>query len=102
MFSIAPGQGNKPIPLLTDKLFEELSNPDKFPFGKGGFADTERHTKLTLRKYVNARLLDQMAVLQKISNTYLACSMRLNINRLEILSVLPCGRQEDGNKLAGT
>ena len=59
VFSIAPGQGNKPIPLLTDKLFEELANPDKFPFGKGGFADTERHSKLTLRKYVNACLLDQ-------------------------------------------
>ena len=59
VFSIAPGEGNRPIPLLTDTLFEEFANPDKFPFGKGGFADTERDTKLTLRKYVNARLLDQ-------------------------------------------
>ena len=59
IFSIAPGEGNKPIPLLTDTLFEELANPDKFPYGEGGFADTERDTKLTLRKYVNARLLDQ-------------------------------------------
>ena len=59
VFSIAPGEGNKPIPLLTDTLFEELANPDKFSYGKGGFTDTERDTKLTLRKYVNARLLDQ-------------------------------------------
>ena len=59
VFSIAPGEGNKPIPLLTDTLFEELANPDKFPYGDGGFADTERDTKLTLRKYVNAHLLDQ-------------------------------------------
>ena len=59
IFSIAPGEGSKPIPLLTDKLFEELSNPDKFPSGKGGYADTKRGTTLTLRKYVNARLLDQ-------------------------------------------
>ena len=59
VFSISPGEGNKPIPLLTDTLFEELANPDKFPYGNGGFADTERDTKLTLRKYVNARLLDQ-------------------------------------------
>ena len=36
-----------------------MANPDKFPSGEGGFADTERDTKLTLRKYVNARLLDQ-------------------------------------------
>ena len=59
VFSIAPGEGNKPIPLPMDTLFEELANPDKFPYGKGGFADTERDTKLTLRKYVDARLLDQ-------------------------------------------
>ena len=59
VFSIAPGEGNKPIPLLTDTLFEELANQDKFPYGDGGFADTERDTKLTLRKYVNACLLDQ-------------------------------------------
>ena len=59
IFSIAPGEGSKPIPLLTDKLFEELSNPDKFPSGKGGYASTTRDTSLTLTKYVNARLLDQ-------------------------------------------
>ena len=59
IFSIAPGEGSKPIPLLTDKLFEELSNPDKFPSGKGGYASTTRDTRLTLTKYVNARLLDQ-------------------------------------------
>ena len=59
VFSIAQGEGNKPIPLLTDTLFEELANPDKFPYGDGGFADTERDTKLTLRKYVNAHLLDE-------------------------------------------
>ena len=54
IFSIAPGEGKKPIPLLTDKLFEELSSPDKFPTAKGGFTDTKRDTKVTLRKYVNA------------------------------------------------
>ena len=59
IFSIAPGEGSKPLPLLTDRLFEELANPEKFPNGKGGFADTQKNTKLTLRKYVNACLLDQ-------------------------------------------
>ena len=59
IFSIAPGEGSKPIPLLTNKLFEELSNPDKFPSGKGGYTDTKRDTRPSLRKYVNARLLDQ-------------------------------------------
>ena len=59
IFSIAPGEGSKPIPLLTDNFFEQLANPDNFPNGKGSFADTKRHTKLTLRKYINSRLLDQ-------------------------------------------
>ena len=59
IFSIAPGEGSKPILPLTDKLFEELANPEKFPNGKGGYADIERATRLTLQKYVNARLLDQ-------------------------------------------
>ena len=54
IFLIAPGEGSKPIPLLTDKSFEELSNPDKFLSSKGGYADTNRNTRLTLRKYVNA------------------------------------------------
>ena len=59
IFSIAPGEGSKPILLLTDKLFEELANSEKFPNGKGGYADKKRPTTLTLQKYVNARLLDQ-------------------------------------------
>ena len=59
IFSLAPGEGNRPIPLLTDKLFEELANPEKFPHGKGGYKDTQRQTRLTLKKYINAHLLDQ-------------------------------------------
>ncbi len=55
-FSIAPGEGQKPLPLLTDEKVEEMSNPDKFPLGHGGF-NTERPVKLTHRKYVNVRLL---------------------------------------------
>uniref|UniRef100_A0A1X7SDY7 Uncharacterized protein n=1 Tax=Amphimedon queenslandica TaxID=400682 RepID=A0A1X7SDY7_AMPQE len=34
-----------------------MSNPDKFPFGSGGF-NTERITSLTYRKYFNQRLLN--------------------------------------------
>ena len=45
--------------MLTDRLLEELVNPEKFPNGKGGFAGTQRDTRLTLWKYVNAHLLDQ-------------------------------------------
>ena len=33
MFSVAPGEGHKPIPILTDKHFEEMCNPTKYPRG---------------------------------------------------------------------
>ena len=55
-YSIAPGEGQKPLPLLTDHHCEELAYPDKFPSGKGGF-HCDRPMKITHRKYVNARLL---------------------------------------------
>ena len=57
MFSVAPGEGHKPIPILTDKHFEEMRNPTKYPIGNGGLT-SERKIKLTVRKYFNQRLLD--------------------------------------------
>ena len=59
-YSLAPGEGNRPIPLLTDGNFEELANPEKFPKGTGGFNNpaTARTTPLSLKQYINARLLD--------------------------------------------
>ena len=48
IFTIAPGEGHKPISIL---------NPTKYPTGKFGLI-TERKTKLTVRKYFNQRLLD--------------------------------------------
>ena len=97
IFSIAPGEGNKPIPLSTDKLFEEFSNPDKFPSGKGGYTDTERVTRLTLRKYVNAQLLDQDGRFAR--DVEYIFSMQLNISKLEILSTLLCDKQEVDDSL---
>ena len=60
MYNIAPGEGQKPIPLLTDGNMEELSHPDKFPLGRGGFNNPmcTRATKLSLKQYICARLLD--------------------------------------------
>ena len=34
IYSVAPGEGQKPIPILTDIKFEEMCNPDKYPFGQ--------------------------------------------------------------------
>ena len=57
IFSIAPGEGQKPIAILTDKHFEEMCNPTKYPCGNFGFM-ANRKKQLTVRKYFNQRLLD--------------------------------------------
>ena len=44
ILSIAPAEGQKPLSIRIDAKFEEISNPDKFPFGNGGF-NTERTIK---------------------------------------------------------
>ena len=36
IISCAPGEKQKPIPLLSDPHFEQLSNPEKFPDGQNG------------------------------------------------------------------
>ena len=36
VFSVAPGEGHKPIGILTDEHFEEMCNPTKYPGGKFG------------------------------------------------------------------
>ena len=56
-YSVAPAEGQKPISIMSDTNFEEMSNPDKFCLGNGGFS-TERPRKITYRKYFNQRLLD--------------------------------------------
>ena len=53
----APGQGNKPIPLLQDKNAEVYGFPQLFPLGKGHFNDV-RPNKLTMKKYAEHRLFN--------------------------------------------
>ena len=57
IISVAPGEGMKPLNILTDQSFEEMAFPHKYPLGKGGFSE-ERKEKLTIRKFFNQRLLD--------------------------------------------
>ena len=57
VISVAPGEGMKPLNILTDQSFEEMAFPHKYPLGKGGFSE-ERKEKLTIRKFFNQRLLD--------------------------------------------
>ena len=57
VFSVAPGEGQKPLAILTDEHFEEMCNPSKYPGGSFGLM-ANRERKLTVRKYFNRRLLD--------------------------------------------
>ena len=56
--SIAPGEKQRPIQILSDEHFEELACPNMFPLGRGGFKSSEREVQLTPRKYFNQRLLN--------------------------------------------
>lgn len=55
-YSVAPAENQKPCAFLTDEKFEELSNPSKYPYGRGGLTQ-DRAKKITPRKYFNQRLL---------------------------------------------
>ncbi|XP_060596137.1 uncharacterized protein LOC132750210 [Ruditapes philippinarum] len=57
VLSIAPGEGKRPVSFAQDKYAEELSFPQLFPTGKFGFSH-ERPTKLSMKKYFQARLLN--------------------------------------------
>ena len=55
-YSVAPAENQKPCAFLTDEKFEELANPSKYPYGRGGLSQ-ERLQMITPRKYFNQRLL---------------------------------------------
>jgi hypothetical protein len=57
IYSVAPGEGQKPLSMTSDENFEELFNPDKFCLGVGGF-NTKRPRRIVHRRYFNQRLLD--------------------------------------------
>ena len=55
--TVAPGEGLKPISILTDKHCEELAHPYLFPTGKFGY-NIDREIYLSPVKYFNQRLLN--------------------------------------------
>ena len=48
--SVAPGEGQKPLFIMSDIHFEAIFNPDKFCYGDGTF-NSERPRKLTYRVF---------------------------------------------------
>ena len=82
VISIAPGENKKPIHFLTDKYFEEMANPVKYPYGSGGFSD-ERKVRLTIRRYFNQRLLDVDGRFSKDVDYMLAAQFAVESKQLE-------------------
>lgn len=59
ILSIAQGAGKKPLKILEDKQFEELSFPSLFPSGKFGYT-YERSDRLSAKKYIQRRILEKV------------------------------------------
>ncbi|XP_026120183.1 LOW QUALITY PROTEIN: uncharacterized protein LOC113099530, partial [Carassius auratus] len=57
VLNVAPAEGNSPIRLLSDKSNEAKCFPVLYPIGGPTFHD-ERPEKITLSRYLNARLLN--------------------------------------------
>ena len=57
--TVSPGEGLKPISILTDKHCEELAHPYLFTTGKFGYK-VDRDIDLSPVKYFNQRLLNYM------------------------------------------
>ena len=56
ILNIAPGEGQVPTHIFYEKDWEALAFPYLFPSGANTF-NVSRETKLTAKKYINARLL---------------------------------------------
>ena len=58
VFCFAPGEGERPVSLLTDNQCEVLAFPSIFPTGKFGHFDQTRPVSVSCRKYFNQQLLN--------------------------------------------
>ena len=56
IYSVAPGGSRTLMNMSTDDYNEEMSNPTKYPFGKGGI-NCHRERSITICKYFNQHLL---------------------------------------------
>ena len=102
IISVAPGEGMKPLNILTDKSFEEMAFPHKYPLGKGGFSE-ERKEKLTVRKFFNQRLLDVDGRFAKDVDYLLAAQYAVEQDQVDHLQSIVIrqmsGRLYQGHKL---
>ena len=59
IYSVAPGEGQIPLDMITDKSSEILAFPREFPTGNFGLNHLDRPTKLYPKRYFNQRLLNK-------------------------------------------
>ena len=102
--SCAPGEKHRPIPLLNDPYFEQLSNPEKFPDGKNGLL-SEREKPTQTRRYFNQRLLDVDGRFAKSidylsSAQYATESQQIHGNINHYVFRRGKSRTRDGNKIS--
>ena len=57
IYSIAPCEGNKPVPFFKDNTSEQKAFPTLFPTGQYGL-NVDRTRKISMAKYFNSRLLN--------------------------------------------
>jgi len=65
--SIAPAEGETPLPIFLDEVFEEGCNPDKYPYGRGGLT-VNRKTKITAKNTLTKEFLMLMVGLSEMCN----------------------------------
>ena len=53
IYSVAPSEEHRQLDIMSNAHFEEMSNPSKFPYGKGGF-NTTIHTKFHFESIFNS------------------------------------------------
>ena len=89
--------------MLLDNDFEVLAFPDLFPYGSGGYHNTHRKVKLSIRKYFQQRLLNvDGRFAQNIE--YLFCAQYIaDIKQIEsdanLAIMLSRGRTLQGQKI---
>lgn len=74
VLNVAPGEGNSPVRLLTDKTNEAKCFPVLYPTGAPTFHD-ERPERITLSRYLNARILNADGRFAHCTDFILLCTI---------------------------
>ena len=99
VISMAPGEGQKPLNMLSDEKYEEMAFPLLYPYGKGGFSE-ERCERISIRKFFNQRLLDVDGRFAKNIEYLLSAQFAVEYDQINNLSFIMM-RQVSGRNYRG-